>query len=54
MNLEDSLRDTDTNEETKIVKNRLINTDLKKFGLKYYFKDGVLTGDMITSTFTDE
>lgn len=54
MNLEDSLRDTDTSEETKLVKNRLINTDLKKFGLKYYFKDGVLTGDMITSTFTDE
>ncbi len=54
MNLEDQLRDTDTKEETQIVKNRLINTDLKKFGLKYYFKDGTLSGDMITSTLTEE
>ena len=54
MNLEDQLRDTDTKEETQVVKNRLINTDLKKFGLKYYFKDGVLSGDMISSTLTDE
>jgi len=27
---------------------------LKKFGLKYYFKDGVLSGDMLTSTITEE
>lgn len=54
MNLEDQLRDTDTNEETQIVRDRLINTDLKKFGLKYYFKDGVLSGDMLTSTITEE
>lgn len=54
MNFEDQLRDTDTEEETKVVKNRLINTDLRKFGLKYYFKEGVLSGDMITSTITNE
>lgn len=54
MNLEDQLRDTDTNEETQIVRDRLINTDLKKFGLKYYFKDGMLSGDMITSDITEE
>ncbi len=54
MNFEDQLRDTDTVEETRVVRDRLINTDLKKFGLKYYFKDGTLSGDMISSTITDE
>lgn len=54
MNLEDSLRDTEGVEETTAVKNRLINTDLHKFGLKYYFNDGKLTGDMLTTVITDE
>ena len=54
MNFEDQLRDTDTLEEMHVVRDRLINTDLKKFGLKYYFKDGVLSGDMLTSNVTDE
>ena len=54
MNLEDSLRDTVTQEETTLVRDRLKNTDLPKFSLKYYFKDGKLTGDMITSEVTDD
>ena len=54
MNLEDQLRDTNTSDETTAVKNRLINSDLGKFSLKYYFKDGTLTGDMIVDSITDE
>ena len=48
-NLEDQLRDTDSVEETKTVNQRLLDSDLKKFKLKYYFKDGQFYGDMIIS-----
>ena len=48
------MRDTNTSDETTAVKNRLINSDLGKFGLKYYFKDGTLTGDMVVDSITDE
>jgi hypothetical protein len=48
-NLEDSLRDTDKLSETDAVAARLNDTDLKKFKLKYYLKDGEFFGDMISS-----
>jgi len=54
MNLEDKLRETDTEEETEVVVAALNNNDLPKFGLKYYFQNGVLSGDMLTSVITDE
>lgn len=54
MNLEDQLRDTVTKEETQVVRDKLQSTDLPKFELKYYFKEGTLTGDMITAEVTDE
>lgn len=53
MSLEDSLRDTTTKEETEVVANRIIGS-LNSFGLKYFFKDGILTGDMIVETLTEE
>ena len=48
-NLEDSLRDTDSTEETRVVRDRLISSDLKKYKLKYYLKDDLFFGDMINS-----
>ena len=54
-NLEDTLRDTDTGEETQAVNQRLLESDLQKFKLKYYFKDGQFYGDMIiNSEITDD
>lgn len=49
-NLEDTLRDTDTGEETQAVNRRLLDSDLQKFKLKYYFRDGQFYGDMIISS----
>lgn len=54
MNLEDKLRETDTADETEVVAIALNNNDLPKFGLKYYFQNGILSGDMLTSVITDE
>ena len=54
-NLEDSLRDTDSGEETANVSTRLLESDLKKYKLKYYFKEGQFYGDMIIdSNITDQ
>ena len=54
MNLEDKLRETDTADETEVVAIALNNNDLPKFVLKYYFQNGILSGDMLTSVITDE
>ena len=46
-NLENTLRETDTFEETSAVNTRLLEQDLKRFKLKHYFKDKQFFGDMI-------
>lgn len=54
-NLEDTLRETDTYQETSTVNQRLLESDLQKFKLKHYFKNGQFYGDMIiNSEITDE
>ncbi len=53
-NMLDSLRQTITNEEGKILAENYKKNEFKNFQLHSYFKEGLLTGDLITPEITDE